>query len=61
MNLILPPYGGRYLELLTTFYIGYHPENGPISILLGLIYAFLAGAIEGALFGWLYNFFADQT
>jgi len=60
MNLIFPPYGGKYLDLVTLFYIGYHPETGPISIIIGLLYALLAGAVEGALFGWLYNLFADQ-
>ena len=60
MNLLLPPFGGRYLELLSTFYIGYHAEMGPISIFIGLIYALLAGAIEGPLFGWLYNLFVDR-
>jgi hypothetical protein len=60
MNLILPPYGGKYLDLLTLFYIGYHPETGPISIFVGLIYALLAGAVEGGLFGWLYNLFVHD-
>ncbi|HEY7164311.1 MAG TPA: hypothetical protein VIB79_07095 [Candidatus Binatia bacterium] len=57
----MPPYGGRYLEILTYLYIGYHPETGPISILVGLIYALLAGAVEGGLFGWLYNLFVEKS
>jgi hypothetical protein len=59
-NVILPPYGGKYLELLTTFYIGYHPETGPLSIIIGALYALIAGALEGALFGWLYNIFVER-
>jgi hypothetical protein len=61
MNLILPPYGGKYLELLTTFYIGYHPETGPLSIIIGILYALVAGALEGALFAWLYNIFVEES
>jgi len=61
MNTLLPPYGGKYLELVTTFYIGYHPEVGPLSILVGLIYALCAGALEGGLFGLLYNAFAERS
>ena len=60
-NALLPPYGGRYLEMLTSLYIGYHPENGPLSILVGLLYALLAGALEGGLFGLLYNAFAERS
>lgn len=60
LNLILPPYGGKYLEMLTSFYIGYHPETGPLSIIIGTLYAVIAGALEGAVFGWLYNTFVDR-
>ena len=61
LNILLPPFGGKYLELLTTFYIGYHPETGPISIIIGVLYALIAGALEGALFGWLYNRFVEKS
>ena len=61
MNLLLPPYGGKYLEMVTTFYIGYHPETGPISIVLGTLYALIAGALEGELLGLLYNAFVEKS
>jgi hypothetical protein len=61
LNLLLPPFGGKYLELLTTFYIGYHPETGPLSIVIGVLYAIIAGALEGALFGLLYNAFVEKS
>ena len=61
LNLLLPPYGGKYLEMLTTFYIGYHPETGPLSIVIGILYALLAGGLEGGLFALLYNAFADNS
>jgi hypothetical protein len=61
LNILMPGYGGKYLEMLTSFYIGYHPETGPISIIIGTFYALVAGALEGALFGWLYNAFVEKT
>jgi hypothetical protein len=61
LNILLPPFGGKYLELLTSFYIGYHPETGPLSIIIGVLYALVAGALEGAVFGWLYNSFVEKS
>lgn len=55
MNVLLPPYGGRFLVILTSLYIGYDPMTGPISIIIGTLYALLSGAITGALLAWLYN------
>ena len=59
MNLVLPPYGGAYIALLTSIYPGYDPLSGPLGILLGIFYSLIAGALAGLLFGWLYNFFAE--
>jgi hypothetical protein len=55
MNLILPPYGGAFLAMMTSLYIGYDPTTGPISIVIGTLYALLSGAVTGALLAWLYN------
>ena len=60
LNLILPPYGGAYLALLTSLYLGYDPIAVPISILVGTLYSLLVGAVAGALFGWLYNSFVER-
>jgi hypothetical protein len=59
MNLLMPPYGGAYLALLMSLYPGYDPATGPWSIILGALYALIAGAISGALLAWLYNFFTE--
>jgi hypothetical protein len=56
MNLLLRPYGGAHLAVLTSLYPGYDPAAGPFSIILGALYALIAGAVSGALLGWLYNF-----
>ncbi len=55
MNLILRPYGGAHLAILTSLFPGYDPTAGPASIFLGVIYALLTGAVTGALLAWLYN------
>ena len=55
LNLILPPYGGALLALLSSLYLGYDPTAGPISLLVGTLYSLVAGAVAGGLFGWLYN------
>ena len=54
-NLILPPYGGAFLALLTSLYVGYDPMAGPISLIVGTLYSLIAGAVAGLVFGLLYN------
>jgi hypothetical protein len=61
LNIILPPYGGAYLAMMMSLYPGYDPVVVPISIVLGTLYALLAGGIAGALFGWLYNTFVEKA
>jgi hypothetical protein len=60
MNLVLRPYGGAYLALLTSIYPGYDPVSGPVGIVVGTLYSLIAGALAGLVFGWLYNFFAEK-
>lgn len=55
LNVIWAPYGGAYLGMMTSLYPGYDPTMGPLSILIGTLYALLAGAVAGALLAWLYN------
>ena len=61
LNIVWAGYGGTYLGIKTSLYIGYHPEMGPFSIVIGTLYALVAGAIAGALFGWLYNTFVEKS
>ena len=60
LNLILPPYGGSLLALLTSLYLGYDPMAGLISVLVGTLYSLISGAVAGGLFGWLYNSFVEK-
>ena len=59
-NLIWPSYGGAFLELAASIYPGYHPGSGLSSIITGVLYALVDGAVGGAAFAWIYNFFARQ-
>jgi hypothetical protein len=61
LNLVLRPYGGAYLAILTSLYPGYDPVSGPIGMIVGTFYSLLAGALAGLVFGWLYNFFAERS
>jgi hypothetical protein len=61
LNLILRPYGGAYLALLSSLYPGYDPVNWPIAVIVGTLYSLLIGGLAGFLFAWIYNFFAART
>ncbi|MDH3442604.1 MAG: hypothetical protein OEN50_01660 [Deltaproteobacteria bacterium] len=58
VNLILPPYGGAFLEVMSSIYPGYKAMAGFGNVLVGTLYALLDAAIAGAVFAWLYNIFA---
>jgi hypothetical protein len=61
MNLVLPPYGGAYLAMLSSLYPGYDPVVAPVGMIIGTCYSLLAGALAGLVFGWLYNLFAKRN
>ena len=58
LNLIWPPYGGTFLELMSSVNPGYKAVAGFGNIIVGTLYAVLDGAIGGAVFAWIYNCFA---
>ena len=60
-NLIWPPYGGRFLELMSSVYPGYKALAGFGNIIVGTLYAVLDGAVGGAVFAWVYNCFCAVT
>ena len=59
-NMIWPSYGQAFLGLCASIYPGYHPGTGLGSVFIGTIYALVDGAFGGAVFGWLYNRFAEN-
>jgi hypothetical protein len=60
MNLVLRPYGGAYLAILSSLYPGYDPVS-PLAVIVGTVYSLLAGALGGLLFSYLYNFFGARN
>ena len=56
-NLMWPPYGRAFLELMASVYPGYHAEATIGQVIVGALYGALDGAVGGALFAWLYNQF----
>lgn len=59
-NLIWPPYGRAFLDLVASIYPGYHPAPGAGSVITGTLYGLVDGGIGGAAFGWLYNLLARR-
>jgi len=59
-NLIWPNYGQAFLELTSSIYPGYHPSSSIGSVIIGTLYGIVDGAIGGAVFAWVYNFFAHR-
>jgi hypothetical protein len=59
-NIINPEYGFDLLKKLTSIYPGYKATGTICDLIVGLLYAFLDGAIWGLIFGLLYNVFAGK-
>ena len=58
LNLAAPTYGLTFLWFASSVYPGYKAEPTLLSVLIGTAYAILDGAVSGAGFAWLYNFFS---
>jgi len=61
LNVVLRPYGGAYLALLTSLYPGYDSTSGLAGVIVGTLYSLIAGVVAGFVFGSLYNFFAERV
>ena len=57
-NLLWPPYGAVFLELMRSLYPGYKVTANLGNVIVGTLYAVVDGAIGGAVFAWVYNAFA---
>lgn len=57
-NLLWPPYGRAFLDVVASMYPGYSPGTGAGSVFTGTLYGLLDGAFGGLVFGWVYNFVA---
>lgn len=61
VNLICGCYGQHFLEMLSSWYPGYHATRSIVEVLIVTVYAFFDGLIGGAVFGWLYNRLAQTA
>ncbi len=59
LNIISPGYGNAFLDVISSIYPGYQVTGTLGSVIVGTLYALLDGAVGGALFGWIYNCFAN--
>lgn len=57
-NMVWPPYGGAFLDVVSSIYPGYEPGSGTMGIIVGSLYGVVDAGIGGAIFAWLYNLFA---
>lgn len=57
LNLIWPNYGTSFIDVMRSVYPGYKSLSGFVGVIVGTLYAVVDGAVAGALFGWLYNYF----
>jgi hypothetical protein len=59
VNLTSPPYGRRFLKLMSSIYPGFHNSRTVADVLVGTGYGFVDGAVGGALLAAIYNKFAE--
>jgi len=57
-NLLWPPYGKAFLEVMSSIYPGYKQEGTLADIIVGTLYAVVDGGICGLITAWVYNSFA---
>jgi hypothetical protein len=60
-NLVAPPYGLAFLNVMAALYPGYHGPTGLGSVAVVALYGALDGAVGGAVFAWVYNRFARRA
>lgn len=58
-NMMFPGYGMDLMEVIGSIYPGYQPGTGFSSVIIGSLYGVVDAGIGGAVFAWLYNFFAE--
>jgi hypothetical protein len=59
-GLLFPGYASLFLQVAASFYPGYAADGSFPDLMVGTLWAFIDGAVSGALFCWLYNWFADK-
>ena len=57
----IPAYATSFLTGVSSIYPGFHGGRSFADALLGGVYAFVDGAVGGAIFAWLYNLCAGRA
>lgn len=61
VNLICGSYALQFLQILASFYPGYHATRSIGEVIIVTLYAVADGLIGGVVFGWLYNRLASSA
>ena len=61
IHLAAPGYGEDFLRNVSSVYPGFDMARSFAHVLAGAIYGLVDGFIGGAIFAWLYNFFAGYN
>jgi hypothetical protein len=56
-NAVSPDYGQAFLQVIASLYPGYKGTPGIGQAVVAALYGLVDGAIAGAVFAWIYNFF----
>jgi hypothetical protein len=59
-NLIWPPYGQGFLDVMASLYTGYKATASVGQVMIGTGYGLVDGAIAGAFVAWVYNRLARE-
>jgi hypothetical protein len=57
-NITWPEYGGSFLRVMASIYPGYIHDGSLYQVMIGSAYATVDALIGGAIFAWIYNWFA---
>jgi len=60
-NLVWPPYGRAFLDLIASIYPGYHPGRSAGSVITGTLYGLVDAGVGGVVFAWLYNLLTRRS
>lgn len=61
VNLGWAGYGQNFLELLSSWYPGYHAARSIVGVVTVTLYAIADGFFGGVIFAWLYNCFVKPA
>jgi hypothetical protein len=57
-NLLWPPYGKAFLDVMSSIYPGYKQQGTTGDVIVATLYAVVDGGIGGFITAWIYNLFA---